>query len=410
MAFLACGNDDDRGGTAGAGGSGGSGGGIQPPSDSCGSVRLTSYTAAPGGWCEFDRTRPVLPSFVREGLTLAIAEPYNGSSYEGESGESCGECWEIDTLGATHVVMVHDLCPIQGNPLCAGGHFHFDLSTEAGMALDAGGLDEGQARRVPCPVQGNVHVQINDRNEWGYLRLQFVNHRIPIRSAEYRAADGATWQSVQRSGGAWHVLDDNQTFASGGPGGVFRLTSAQGEVLECPNSLGYDVLSGTTFDLGAQLTDQKPSTGGACVFEPPRTVYGDGYGGIDEVRWMMNPWGSARASEVTEGCFAGSCIRVDDLGQYNGFHIYYRQAFPSDTFSTLSLRLRALSGGGEIVVAPSADGERCTETRTTVGSEWTDVVVEVPSACTALPSINAVTVDNPSGPMVLLLDDIRFAP
>lgn len=419
--LASCGSDPDRspGGTgaggvgtgAGSTGAAGSGGVAPGPSEDCGSVRLTAYSASSHGWCEVDRTDPVLPASVLAGLTLAIAEPYNGSSYDGDSGESCGECWEIDTITGTEIVMVHDLCPIQGNPLCAGGHFHFDLSTESGDALDAGGLDEGQARRVACPVSGNVHIQVNDRNEWGYVRLAFVNHRIPIRSAEYRSVDGGDWRAVERSGGAWHVVDDNDTFASGAPGGVFRLQSAQGESLETPNALTYDVGVGASFDLGAQLTDQDPPSGGACVYEPPATIYGDGYGGIPEVRWAINPWGDASASETTTGCYgdAGSCIQVAELGQYNGFHLYYRQAFPTATFTTVSLRLRALSGGGELVVAPSHDGTRCSETTTTVGPDWSEVTVDLADACTGQALLNGVTVDNPGSTMVLLVDDARFA-
>ena len=414
LALTSCGGDDggatgDGGAGAGAGGAGGSGGIAPGPSADCGSVRLTAYTAGPSGWCEMDSTLPLLPAFVRDRMTLAIAEPYNGSSYGGEPGEACGECWEIDTISATQVVMVDNLCPIEGNPLCAGGHFHFDLSTEAGAALDGGGLDEGQARRVPCPVAGNVHILINDRNEWGYLRLAFVNHRIPIRTAEYRASGGNDWLPVQRSGGAWHVLDDNETFAAGGPGGVFRLHSAQGEVLETPNVLGYEVATGSTFDLGAQLTDQQPPTGDACVFEPPAMVYGDGYGGIPEVRWAINPWGSASASETSDGAFAGTCIRVDSLSQWDGLHLYYRQPFPTATFATLSLRVRALSGSGEIRVAPSLDGTRCTETTITADTEWSEATIDLAAVCAGQETINAVTVDNPSESKVLLIDDVRFA-
>lgn len=132
----------------------------------CASVRLTYYTAASGGWCEFDRTLPILPSFVREGMTVAVAEPYNGSSYGGEPGEACGECWEFDTLGGTQVVMVHDLCPIEGNPVCAGSHFHFDLASEVAQKLYLDGLNEGRVRRVPCPVSGNIYVQILNWNQW----------------------------------------------------------------------------------------------------------------------------------------------------------------------------------------------------------------------------------------------------
>ena len=412
LCWLAFGCGDDSGTTPQDGATEDGGGDVRPgPSADCGSVRLTSYTAAAGGWCEYDRTHGFLPGFVRAGLTLAIAEPYNGSSYGGEPGEACGECWEIDTITDTRTVMVHDLCPIEGNPLCAGGHFHFDLSAEAGAALHAGGLDEAQARRVPCPVDGNVFLQLNDRNEWGYLRLQFLNHRIPIRTADYRAADGGEWRPVQRSGGAWHVLDDNVTFAADGPGGLFRLTSAQGEVLETPNLLSYAVPDGSTFDLGAQLSDQAPSTGGACVFEPPAAVYGDGYGGIDGVRWQFNPWGEATDAETTDGCWGGtgSCIRVDSLGQWNGFHIYYRQPFPGDTFATLSLRARTGAGTGRLNVAASLEGERCVGTEVEVGPEWSEATLDLASTCGALATINAVTADNPGPAMVLFLDDVRFA-
>jgi hypothetical protein len=44
------------------------------PTSTCGSVRYTWYTAAKGGWCEYDRTAPMLPDFVRAGLTLAIGQ------------------------------------------------------------------------------------------------------------------------------------------------------------------------------------------------------------------------------------------------------------------------------------------------------------------------------------------------
>ena len=43
------------------------------PSDTCGSIRLTSYNAGTTGWCEFPRNASFLPTFVRNGLTGAIA-------------------------------------------------------------------------------------------------------------------------------------------------------------------------------------------------------------------------------------------------------------------------------------------------------------------------------------------------
>lgn len=407
---MACSKNDDGAGGAAQDGD------IRVPdqpveglASTCGSVRLTQYWSADSGWCEFHRTSSVLPVFVREGMTTAIAEPYNGSSYDGEPGEACGECWEVSTISNTEIVMVYDLCPIEGNPLCAGGAFHFDLSPEAAEALRGGSLDAASARRVPCPVTGNIHAEILDRNEWGYVRLAFVNHRFPIRTAEYRSAEGEAWMSVQRSGGAWHVLDDNETFADGSPGGVFRFTSADGETIEGDEVLSEDVGIGDLFDTGAHFTEVTDS-GESCVFTPPGDVYDEGWGGIDQVRWAPNPWGSASVSEVEEGCAdnSDSCVLFSDLEQWDGFHLYYRQAFPSSTFSRLSLSLRARSGGGELGVAPSNDGEECDPTLVTVGAEWTTVEIDVAERCGALDMLNAVTVSNHGAAMDLLVDEVRY--
>ncbi len=129
-----------------------------------------------------------------------------------------------------------------------------------------------------------------------------------------------------------------------------------------------------------------------------------------QVRWRPNPWGDATVAEISEGCAGGSdsCVRFSNLGQWNGFHLYYRQSFPVSTFASLSLELRATSGGGEVVVAPSHDGERCAETTVTVGDEWTPVEIDVAASCTELTELNAVTVSNSSSTMVLLVDEVRF--
>jgi hypothetical protein len=46
-------------------------------------------------------------------------------------------------------------------------------------------------------------LQLLDRNEWGYERFQVLNHRIPVRSIEFRGADSAVYYPAERSGGAW---------------------------------------------------------------------------------------------------------------------------------------------------------------------------------------------------------------
>ncbi|MBK6575223.1 MAG: hypothetical protein IPG17_03270 [Sandaracinaceae bacterium] len=391
------------------------GGGVAP-SETCGSVRLTSYNAGDTGWCEFPRNANFLPAFVRSGVTGAIAEPWNGSSYGGAAGESCGECWEIDTINGTEVVMIADLCPIEGNPLCAGGHFHIDLANEAAEAVGGGANDEGSARRVPCPVSGNVHVRVNNRNP-SYLRIAPMNHRIPIRSIDFRGAgDGVAadnpWTPVQRSGGAWHTVDAGE-LSRGGSGVVLRFTSAQGEVIESttiiPTSGGNE-----NVDLGVQFTDQDPSSGGACEFIPPAVVYGEEFGGIDEMRWIINPWGAAEAGPhgpYDQDCFAGSsCLRVRDLDQWTGFHLYYRQEFPSSTFSSLTLQARTESGTGMIQVTLSdAEGNRCTGTVFDITETYSQISIDVGSICGGVDRIASVTIDNPGPNIGLLLDDVRFS-
>jgi expansin (peptidoglycan-binding protein) len=399
LAFVGCADGGEGAGDAGI---------ADQPGAECGSVRLTQYTAAAGGWCEYDRTLAVLPEDVQAGMTTAISEPWNGSSYDGEPGEACGECWELDTINGTRVVMVHDLCPIEGNPLCAGEHFHFDLAGEAAAAVGGGGLDEGSTRRVPCPVEGNVFAQIIDRNEWGYLRVQFVNHRIPIRTAEFCAADGEAWFPLERSGGAWHVVENGEALAADGAGGVFRLTSAQGEVVEATSALGYDLGIGAVFDLGVQLADQAPAAGETCEFVPPADVYVDGWGGIPEVRWQPNPWDGTEIAEVDSGCRSGSCLGVSPFEQWSGFHLYYRQPFPVDTFATLTLWARAASGEGAIDVAPNGDGGQCQVTSVALGDDWSQITVDVAGACEGLDTLNTVTVQNTGAAFELMLDDVQW--
>jgi expansin (peptidoglycan-binding protein) len=376
------------------------------PTDTCGSVRMTSYTAGTTGWCEFDRTLSILPDFVRAGLTTAIAEPWNGGSYGGVAGESCGECWEVTTLGIARTIMVHDLCPIDGNPICAGDHFHFDLSSESALALDVNGINEGSTRRVPCPVTGNIYLQLLDRNQWGYVRFQVVNHRIPVRSVEFRGVGDSTWYPARRSGGAWDIPDHGDGFTIDGAGGVFRLTSAQGEILEMPNTLTYASATGSVSDLGAQFSDQAAAGGAVCTFEPP-PVYVDAYGGITSVKWQMNPWGNAKASETTASCKSGACIRVQGLAGASGFHVYYPHAFASSLWKSLTLNVRAEKGTGKLQVGASNDGQTCTMTSVDVSETYASVTLDLATTCASQSQLNAVTVYGDAW-LTALFDDIVF--
>ncbi|MBN2804086.1 MAG: hypothetical protein JXR91_13410 [Deltaproteobacteria bacterium] len=378
--------------------------------EDCGSVRMTTYGASIVGWCGFDRTDAVLPDFVRAGMTVAIAEPYNGSTYGGEPGESCGECFELSTTFGHEIIMVHDLCPVEGNPICAGTYFHFDVSSEVAAAVDGGGwLGEAAVRRVPCPVNGNIYVHITARNQWGYLQLAFFNHRFPIRNVEYKAAGSENWQPMNRCLARWCQEDDKDTFGDGGPGGIFRITGANGEVVVAENILTYDVNEDSNFDTGIQFSDgEQPE--GVCEFTPPGDVYDEGFGGIDSVRWESNTWGSTILKETDDSCADDSkyCLELENFKD-SGLHLTYRHIFPVDTFNTIELTVKSTGGTGTVEVAPGTEDARCENPTTiTVSKQWETYQINIQESCPGVTDLRGLTISHPSGDMNLMLDKIKF--
>lgn len=376
----------------------------------CGSVRMTQYNSSDRRWCGFDRTSSILPDFVQAGMTVAIAEPYNGSSYDGAPGEACGECWELSTTFATQIVMVHDLCPIEGNPICAGSYFHFDVSNEVAAAIDGGGwLGEAAVRRVPCPVSGNIHAYIGSRNQWGYIQIAFFNHRFPIRTVEYRAADAQEWLPMERCLARWCLDGDKETFSDDGPGGIFRFTSATGEVIESQENLTYDVAEGSDFDTGIQFDAVAPPDG-TCAFLPPAAVFTEEWGGITGVRWTPNAWGSTTLSEVTDNCAAGSrsCLQLANFDS-SGLHITYRHIFEKNTFSTIAASLKSSSGIGTVEIAPRSEDARCSNPPTfDVTAQWTTVTVNIADSCPDVDWLHGMTISRSSDVGTLYLDNIVF--
>ena len=92
--------------------------------------------------------------------------------------------------------------------------------------------------------------------------------------------------------------------------------------------------------------------------------------------------------------------------QWSGFHLYYRQAFPVSTFSSLSLWARAASGEGTIDVAPNGDGGQCAVTSVPVGADWTQITIDLASVCAGYDTLNMVTVQSTGAAFELLLDDV----
>jgi hypothetical protein len=272
--------------TPAAGGHGGNAGGTTlaaggattsstVPTGACQKTRLTQFTDNNDQLgCGYHRAVATIPKLVRDRMYIAMAEPFYGSSYHGSPGESCGECWELTTGKTTTIVIVADLCPIEGNPPCADpNQLHFDLVTNAATTVGGGTMDMAVARPVACPMSGNIGIEVTDRS-WSYFQAAFFGYRVPLRLVEFQPVGGATWKAMTRRWGAvWDNMDNqdeafSSTSAGAGSNGVgvtLRLTSAQGQVLTSQVVLSNaNSAKGAALDLGAQFDNLLPVSGGAC--------------------------------------------------------------------------------------------------------------------------------------------------
>ena len=195
---------------------------------------------------------------------------------------------------------------------------------------------------------------------------------------------------------------------------LFRLTSAQGQVVEGTRVVPYQEVSPghenvVTEDLGLQVDDLDDPPTGTCEFVPDGLVYGDEWGGIDQVKWTPLEWDGTSVTEVDQGCHAGSsCLRAI-MDQWSGFHLYLRQAFPADTFATLRLWARAESPGTQLGVAPSYEGDRCAEEAVELTGDWQEITFDLATTCAGFDLLTSVTVQNTSERATVLLDDIEYA-
>ena len=111
---------------------------------------------------------------TKPGYTAAVSENLFGSLALGKDSPVCGTCWRLDAevdssdriLNKTIVVMVNNICPAQGNPLCSQPTLHdknewgaavdFNLCSDSGAADElfgrgtGVGLAVGKATRVDC--------------------------------------------------------------------------------------------------------------------------------------------------------------------------------------------------------------------------------------------------------------------
>ncbi len=114
--------------------------------------------------------------FTKPGFSAAVSQNLYGAGPGQGQGPGCGTCWRItgqtdssgnpmSNAGTSVVVMVNNLCPADGNPLCSqnglsgtnqfGANVNFDLCSDSGAASaffgDSGvGLALGTATQVDC--------------------------------------------------------------------------------------------------------------------------------------------------------------------------------------------------------------------------------------------------------------------
>ena len=131
--------------------------------DSFGSPNCNTNTAA----CGF---------FTSPGFSAAVSQNLFGVGPGAGAGPACGECWKLtgetdssgnalSNAGTSIVVMINNLCPADGNPLCAqnglsgtnqyGANVNFDLCSDSGAETaffgnDGVGLAIGSATQVSC--------------------------------------------------------------------------------------------------------------------------------------------------------------------------------------------------------------------------------------------------------------------
>jgi hypothetical protein len=128
------------------------------------------------------------------------------------------------------------------------------------------------------------------------------------------------------------------------------------------------------------------------------------------VRWEPNTWGDTVLSETSDGCAddSESCLLLTNFAG-SGLHVTYRSPFPIDTFSQLLLEVRTQAGTGTVEVAPRSQESRCANPTTVqVAGDWTAVEIDVAQSCPDAPEIHGLTINMPSGPMDLVVDEIRY--
>ena len=170
-------------------------------------------------------------------------------------GLSCGACYEVACVGSQYVqgpvcnpttvtVTISDLCPTQGNPLCAPPFHHLDMSEPAWAVLSpkrVAGVLQTKMRRVPCPRQGGLRFMLTGNPYYLQTLVFNVGGAGDIRGVEV-SANGGPWMQMTKNWGAQYSMKEGFLGKSLG----FRITSSTGDVLTVNNAAGSNWYIGQT--------------------------------------------------------------------------------------------------------------------------------------------------------------------
>ncbi len=149
------------------------------PGDTVYTGEATYYAATGGGNCSFDPTP--------DNLMVAAL---NTTDYA--NARLCGAFVEVSGPGGSAVVRIVDRCPG-----CAPGDIDLSREAFAAIADPALGRVPVQWRVVSPELAGPVVYHFKDGSNPYWTAVQVRNHRNPVATLEYQAADG-TFRPVER--------------------------------------------------------------------------------------------------------------------------------------------------------------------------------------------------------------------
>ncbi|EFA74732.1 expansin-like protein [Heterostelium album PN500] len=174
----------------------------------------------------------------------------------------CGQCYDLFINNKTLTVIVTDQCPDPG--WCDSHHTHFDLYKPAFELLQdpniLGTMSNITFKKVPCPIQGNIHVYLKPGYSQYYQSILIFNHTIGIESVDILKENTTQYTPMRRT------FDNHwEPVVWGNPGNSYklRINSVLGEsvvaIIDQP-------CSDKLYDSGAQFSRIPGPTDGINPF------------------------------------------------------------------------------------------------------------------------------------------------